>query len=333
VYTLSNETAGNSLVAYTRASNGNLTRRGMFGAGGEGTGGGLGSQGALAWDANTQRFYAVNAGNNMITMFSLDAAGAASRMSTVASGGVRPISVTFYGSTVYVVNAGDASNAANITGFTVSGNTLMPIASSTQALSTAQPNPGQIGFTPDGRFLVVTEKATHKLSVFPVTNGVAGAAMVQSSAGMTPFAFVFSPEGYLVVAEVGAGGGPTSSVSSYSIGTNGALTPVTSVLATNQTAACWIAIAGGNAYVANAASATISPINVATDGTLTLNGSAVPTGAGAIDLALSPDNGYLYSLAGGPDQIFIFEVNPDGTLAAKSQLSNIAPRAAGLVVR
>ncbi len=335
VYTLNNETAGNGLVAYTRATNGNLTRRGMFATTGEGTGAGLGSQGALVFDPATQRFFAVNAGDNTISMFSLNAAGAATELANVSSGGVRPISITYSGSTVYVVNAGDASNAANITGFTVSGNSLMPIASSTQALSAAQPAPGQIGFTPDGRFLVVTEKGTHKLSVFPVNaSGVAGAAMVQDSAGMTPFAFAFSPENHLVVAEVGSSGaGPNSSVSSYSIGTNGTLTRITSALATSQAAACWIAIAGGNAYVANFGSDTLSPISIATDGTLTLNGAAVAAGDAPIDLAPSPDNGFLFSLAANSDTINVFQVHPDGSLTAMAPLPNVPGRAAGLVVR
>jgi 6-phosphogluconolactonase (cycloisomerase 2 family) len=252
----------------------------------------------------------------------------------MASGGVRPISITVSGPYVYVVNAGSTSSAANISGFMVNGNALSAIAGSTQALSAAQPAPGQIGFSPDGKFLVVTEKGTHKLDVFPVTNGVAGTAKVQNSSGLTPFAFVFSPEGFLVVAEVGSsGGGPNSSVSSYSIAANGTLTRITSALATSQAAACWIAIAGGTAYVANAASASISPINVAMDGTLTLNGGPVATGPGAIDLALSPDNGFLYSLSGGDDAIHTFQVNPDGTLTTMGTLTGIAPTAAGLVVR
>jgi len=333
VYTLSNEAAGNAVVAYTRATNGNLTRRGMFQSTGGGLGSGLSSQNPLVYQASTQRFFGVNAGDNSFSMYSLAADGSLTEMAKMGAGGVKPTSVAVFGSYVYVMNAGSPSSAANISGFMISGNTLQAMAGSTQALSTAQPNPGQVSFTPDGKFLIVTEKATAKLDVFPVTNGIAGTAKVQNSSGLTPFAFVFSPEGYLVVAEVGAGGGPTSSVSSYGIGNDGTLTPITSVLATNQAAACWAAIGGGTVYVANAGSASISVVNVDTQGNLTLVGQPVPAGQTPIDLALSPDNGFLYSLAGGSHTINIYEVNADGTLTAKTALTGVTQRAAGLVVR
>jgi len=332
VYTLNNEAAGNAVVAYTRATNGNLTRRGMFSATGQGSGSGLSSQYPLVYQASTQRFFGVNAGDNSFSMYSLAADGSLTEMAKMGAGGVKPTSIAVSGPYVYVMNAGSATSAANISGFMISGNTLQAMTGSTQALSTAQPNPGQVSFTPDGKFLVVTEKATAKLDVFPVTNGIAGTAKVQNSSGLTPFAFVFSPEGYLVVAEVGAGGA-TSSVSSYGIGNDGTLTPITSSLTTNQTAACWIAIGGGTAYIANAGSATISVVNVDTQGNLTLNGSAVAAGQAPIDLALSSDNGYLYSLAGGSHTINIYEVNADGTLTPKTALAGVTSHAAGLVVR
>src|SRR5262245_61940141 len=60
VYTLSNAATGNQVAAYTRASNGTLSRKGRFETGGAGLGSGLGSQGALVFDARTQRFFAVN---------------------------------------------------------------------------------------------------------------------------------------------------------------------------------------------------------------------------------------------------------------------------------
>src|SRR6185436_9541235 len=127
--------------------------------------------------------------------------------------------------------------------------------------------------------------------------------------------------------------GPNSSVSSYGIGSDGTLTPITSSLATNQAAACWTASAGGTVYVANAGSANLSVVNVDMQGNLTLNGSPVAAGTAPIDLALSPDNGFLYSLAGGSHDIHIYEVNADGTLSPKGILANVTQRAAGLVVR
>jgi 6-phosphogluconolactonase len=340
VYTLSNASNGNQVAAYIRASNGNVSRKGRFTTSGNGTGAGLGSQGALVFDARLQRFFAVNAGSDTISMLALDADGNLTALSTVASGGMRPVSVTARNGIIYVANQGDVNASsvnANISGFRVQGDSLVAIAGSTRPLSaTSDVRPTNIAFTPDGKYLVVAERFAHKLSTFEVVNGVAQAGNFQTSAGMQPFAFDFSPEGYLVVAEVGSGGANGSSASSYSISSTGTLTPVTSALATNQTAACWLVMAGGFAYVANAASANITGLVVAENGTLTLrdqNGVTATTAAGSIDLAVPPDHGYLYALAGTPRQLFTFSISADGGLTALAPLSSIPAGAAGLVAR
>lgn len=340
VYTLSNPNGANQIAAYVRASNGSLSRMGRFDTGGNGTGAGLGSQGALVYDAASGRFFAVNTGDNSISMLALDRTGALSELATVASGGTRPVSITARGNDVYVANQGDLMATpvnANITGFRVMGDDLVPITGSTRPLSgTTDVRPTNIAFTPDGRFLVVAERFAHRLSTFAVVDGVAQPGAFQTSSGMQPFAIDFSPEGHLVVAEVGAGAPNGSSVSSYAIGAGGALTPITSALATNQTAACWIAVAGGFAYVANAASATITGVAIAENGALTLrdaSGVTAPTGAGAIDLAVTPDRGFLYSLAGNPRAVHVFEIGSDGGLTARPTLGGVSTTAAGLVAR
>lgn len=340
VYTLTNAAAGNQVAAYTRASNGNLSRKGRFATGGAGAGAGLGSQGALVFDAVWQRFFAVNTGDNTISMLALMPDGSVSTLSTIASGGMRPVSITVHGNVVYVVNQGDINAApvnANISGFQIEGTDLAPITASTQPLSgTGDVHPTDIHFTPDGKYLVVAERFANKLDTFAVQNGVAQAGNFQTSAGMQPFAFDFSPEGFLIVAEVGTGGANGSTASSYAISSSGALTPITAALATQQTAACWIVAAGGFAYVANAASANITGLVVSETGALTLHessGITATTGAGSIDLAVPPDNGYLYALAGNPRQIYIFAIRADGSLDAMPPLPNITATAAGLIAR
>jgi hypothetical protein len=153
---------------------------------------------------------------------------------------------------------------------------------------------------------------------------------------MQPFAFDFSPEGYLVVAEVGTGAANGSTASSYAIDASGVLTPITSALPTLQTAACWLVTAGGFAYIANAASANITGLVVAENGALSLrdaSGITATTAAGSIDLAVPPDRGYLYALAGNPRQIHIFSINSDGSLTAMPALPGAPAAAAGLIAR
>lgn len=340
VYTLANASGPNQVAAYLRGSNGNLSREGRFATGGAGLGGALGSQGSLVFDAKSQRFFTVNAGDNTISMLSIDADGNLATLAMLPSGGTRPVSITVHGNMVYVVNQGDLAATAvnaNISGFQIQGNNLVAIAGSTRALSaTNDVRPTDIAFTPDGKFLAVVERFASKLDTFAVVNGVAQAGSFQASAGMQPFAFDFSPEGYMIVAEVGTGAAGASSASSYAISATGTLTPITSALPTLQSAACWLVTAGGYAYIANAASATLTGLNVSETGVLTLHdagGITAMTGQGATDLAVSPDRGYLYSLSGNPRTIQAFEIHADGGLAGMVPLPGVSATAVGLAAR
>jgi 6-phosphogluconolactonase len=340
VYTLANASGPNQVAAYLRGSNGNLSREGRFATGGAGLGAALGSQGSLVFDAKSQRFFTVNAGDNTISMLSIDADGNLATLAMVPSGGMRPVSITVHGNMVYVVNQGDPAAAAvnaNISGFQIQGNKLVAIAGSTRPLSaTSDVHPTDIAFSPDGKFVAVVERFASKLDTFAVVNGVAQAGNFQTSAGMQPFAFDWSPEGYMIVAEVGTGAAGASSASSYSISATGTLTPVTSALPTLQSAACWLVTAGGYAYIANAASATLTGLNVSETGVLTLHdagGVTAMTGQGATDLAVSPDRGYLYSLSGNPRTIQAFEIHADGGLGGMVALPGVAATAVGLAAR
>jgi 6-phosphogluconolactonase (cycloisomerase 2 family) len=340
VYTLANASGPNQVAAYLRGSNGNLSREGRFATGGAGLGAGLGSQGSLVFDAKSQRFFTVNAGDSTISMLAIDADGNLATLAMVPSGGTRPVSITVHGNMVYVVNQGDLAATAvnaNISGFQIQGNRLVAIAGSTRALSaTNDVHPTDIAFTPDGKFLAVVERFASKLDTFAVVNGVAQAGSFQASAGMQPFAFDWSPEGYLIVAEVGTGAAGASSASSYAISATGTLTPITSALPTLQSAACWLVTAGGYAYIANAASATLTGLNVSETGVLTLHdagGITAMTGQGATDLAVSPDRGYLYSLSGNPRTIQAFEIHADGGLAGMVALPGVSATAVGLAAR
>lgn len=67
VYTLSNSTGGNAVIAFTRGSDGGLAPAGTYAKGGNGTGSGLGSQGAVILSKDGGQRFAVNAGSSSIT--------------------------------------------------------------------------------------------------------------------------------------------------------------------------------------------------------------------------------------------------------------------------
>jgi 6-phosphogluconolactonase len=333
VYTLTNAATGNAVAVFDRDADGSLSPEGTVPTGGLGTGGGLGSQGALALDGH--RLFAVNAGSNSISLLRVEDDDELERADVAPSGGVRPISLTVHGPLLYVLNAGNATTPANITGFVVWRGQLIPLPGSSRPLSTAAPDPAQIEFTPDGRVLVVTEKATNRITTYRVSSGYASAPFAQPSAGQTPFGFAFDRRGHLIVSEA-FGGAPNASVmSSYEVDQDGTVTPIEPNVATTETAACWVVVTknGRFTYTTNTGSNSISGYAIGPDGDLTLldaDGRTAVTGAGPIDAALSRNSRFLYELSGGAREIGGFAVNSDGSLDSLGTIGGLPPSAVGL---
>lgn len=335
VFTLSNSPAGNRVLIWERAANGDLLAAGAVATGGTGTGAGLGSQGALTLSRNHRWLYAVNPGSDEISVFQVH--GTHLTLVEVAhSGGDMPISVTARGRLVYVLNAG---GDGNIQGFrrTREG-ILTPIAGSNQPLSEAAPAPAQVGFAPNGHHLVVTEKGTNRITFYDVgVDGSAGPPDWRPSSGDTPFGFEFARNGTLVVSEA-VGGAPDASVtSSYRFRPNGNLKVVDGSVATTETAACWVVITrdGRYAYVTNTGSGSVSGYSLSAAGDLSLldaDGVTASTGAGSepIDAAFDHSSRHLYVLEAGSDAIGIFRRMADGSLDDRGEVTSLPAGAVGL---
>jgi 6-phosphogluconolactonase (cycloisomerase 2 family) len=335
VYTLTNEAGGNAVAVFDRHADGELTAAGTYATGGLGSGGGLGSQGAVILSDDGELLFAVNAGSDDISSFTIDENGL-TLADTVASGGDRPIGVTHHDGLLYVVNAG---GAGNISGIAVDADgELTPLANSTRPLSTAASGPAQVEFSPDGDLLVVTEKNTNVISTYTVDgSGLATGPNAQPSAGATPFGFAFDKRGTLIVSEAFGGAPGASAVSSYQLTDDGDLTAVTPSVATTETAACWIAITknGRYAYTTNTGSGTITGYSIGNDGSLTIldtDGITGVTGAGTspIDAALSRNGRFLYTINTGSDDISVFAVGADGSLTALDGIGGLPASSVGL---
>src|SRR6476620_2760342 len=239
VYSMSNATSGNSVLAYNRSADGSLTYAASYPTGGLGTGGGLGNQGGIQLDESGKTLVVVDAGSNEVSSFRVNGDGSLTFADKVASGGTMPISVTISGNLVYALNAG---GAGNISGFTLSSQgDLAPIAGSTRSLSTSASGPAEVSFDPSGKTLVVTEKNTNRLSTYSVdANGVAQGPTVTPAAGVTPFGFAFTNNGTLVVSEAFGGAANSSAVSSYAPAGDG-WAVISASVPTTETSACWIA--------------------------------------------------------------------------------------------
>jgi len=334
VYTMTNSTSGNAVIMFQRTAHGLLVPGGSFSTGGMGSGDGLGNQGALALSAGNRWLFVVNPGSNDVSVFRVEPGGL-TLVDRQPSGGLRPISVTVDRDLLYVLNAGGAVGGSDtITGLLVGPDgTLSSLANSTQFLSAANTGPAQISFSPDGRFLAVTEKATNLIDTWRVgQNGLASDHVVNLSEGATPFGFAFGKRGQVIVSEA------AGSMSSYVLEGDGTLTVVSSAVPTTETAACWAVITndGRFVYTTNAGSATVSGYRIAFDGTITLldaDGVTGITGSGDIDMALSNNSRYLFTLNSGDDTISAFRVHADGSLSPLPGASNIPPGANGLAAR
>jgi 6-phosphogluconolactonase len=322
VYVLGNDASGNAVLAFDRAADGTLQAAGEFATGGLGTGAGLGGQGALVLSANGRWLFAVNAGSNQISAFAVRPDGL--KLVDVAdSGGETPTSLALKGRLLYILNAG---GSGNITGFTIGDNgQLRSLPGSTQPLSNggigAAPGPAQVSFSPDGDWLVVTEKNTNLIDVYPVdASGVAGSPVSYPSTGETPFGFAFSRQGTLVVSDAFGGAAGASALSSYRI-EDGKLENISAAVATNQTAACWVVISGNGkyAYTTNAGSGSISSYSIDNDGAIRLQESRAGNsgnGSKPVDMAFSHNSQYLYALNSGTHTVAAFSADGKGNLSA-----------------
>jgi 6-phosphogluconolactonase (cycloisomerase 2 family) len=105
VYTVTNSSTGNAVIAYTRAFDGSLTLLGTYATNGEGMGV-LASQGSVTLSPDGRWLAAVDAGSNDVALFAVAPDGSLHLSSNVFARGIDPISVTIHGPLVYVLDAG-----------------------------------------------------------------------------------------------------------------------------------------------------------------------------------------------------------------------------------
>ena len=336
VFVQTNELSGNQIAVYDRGADGGLTRAGTYAPGGLGGAAlpgtesdHLASQGALAFDREHRLLIAVNAGSDTVSAFRVH--GDRLRLEdVVSSGGQFPASVTVHDELVYVLNSG---GAGIVQGFRIHDHDLVPIPSSARSLGLANsdpPNfltaPGQVGFTPDGRQLIVTTKLSGStIDVFQVGHDgrLSATPVVNPAATPVPFAFTFGPLGRLVAGEAGA-----SSVTTYAIDPAGTLSDPKSQ-SDGQVALCWIQRVGGFYFVSNTGSNDLSSFTVDPTGQPSLlNPVAAVTNPGPIDLAASGD--FLYAETGSTGTVDEFCVESDGSLAALGSVHDLPPGIEGI---
>jgi 6-phosphogluconolactonase (cycloisomerase 2 family) len=322
VFVQTNDPAGNSIAAYARNGNGTLTYVATYATGGKGGRAAgaavdpLASQSSLVYDSEHHLLLAPNAGSNTVSVFSVSG-NRLHLQQIVDSGGPFPASIAVRGDLAFVLDAG---LAGYVQGYRISGGRLHPIAGSQRSLGLANSNPpaflqspAQVGFTPNGRDLVITMKGNGggSVDVFTVSDeGQVSNAPTATTVGGNAFAFTFDSEGRLVIVNAAFG-----NLSSYTVNGNGSLSLVSAGAADGQVAACWVTQANGNYYAANAGSGSLSQYTIDESGTVTLEQSPAATGIpGAVDMAASGH--FLYAQSGANGSVKAFAVSEDGSLRA-----------------
>src|SRR5438105_3811328 len=340
VYVLNNDLVGpNSITVFARAADGTLTRQGVTAIGGTGSVLAFadGTQGSLIRTPDGSRLFAVDAGSDEISVIDAEN-GHLSPVGVFKSGGSGPVSLTFQGGLLYVLNAANANPAvaANVTGFRVGDDGhLSPIAGSTRALSAPHPNPAEVLLSPDGRQLLVSAKGTNLIDIYRVgDDGSLRSPTSVRSIGDIPFGMAFVPgdddhRRELVVSDAAGGPNFTGAATAYRLLTAD-LRLINGPVPDHQIAPCWMVVTrnGRFAYTSNADSFSISGYRIGNDGVISLLNpsdgvtATTPRDTFPIEESLSRNSRFLYVLdsrlllpAGpGPATLSGFRIEADGRL-------------------
>lgn len=381
VYVMANGTEGNTVVVFQRSQDGTLQIIQEISTGGNGIGPGqlpapfpplpsgdsTTTQDSLVMTEDGRFLLAANGGSNEISVLAVTNDGL-ELVDKVYSGGKVPLSIAYHNGLVYVMNIGELSweifgEPPVIAGFSLDHNgKLQPIPDSTRVTGSPDANPGDIAFSPDGQWLIITDKfAGSLIHVLHVDgDGTTHEVSTYASSIPAPFAIAFPQHGVVAIVEANAGvvngrrtGIPNgSSMSTYRLNDDGTLAPISIGVRSEQTVACWVRFTPNHnfGYITNTGSGTISSYRISNEGELTLLASAAGDAGSPFseptDLDITPDGKFLYvvSSMGGEKQFVLpiplnagevrgFRIGDDGSLTPVTTVSGFPISIAGMVAR
>ncbi|HEY2464581.1 MAG TPA: beta-propeller fold lactonase family protein [Steroidobacteraceae bacterium] len=336
VFVMTNDADANEVVAFDRAEDGTLSNPQRYKTDGRGSGGTvdpLSSQGSLTLSEDRSWLFAANAGSGTLSVFRVS--GSRLDLSDrVPTDGSEPNAVAQHGNLVYVLNTAGSSS---VVGFRFQEGKLTRIPDSLRLLSENGAGSGSVAFSPNGQFLAVTERTSNSIDVFSVLgDGTLSPIKVNPSAGPGAFAVSFAPDGIALVSETGSAAPNSAAISSYTVEADGTLVPISVSVPTLGAANCWNAATGNGrfVYVSNAGSSSIAGFAVSSGGTLTaIPGTIValnPKGSSNIDIAVSADDKFLFSLNAASGRVGAFAIDPvHGTVTSLGSFGDL-PASAGL---
>jgi 6-phosphogluconolactonase (cycloisomerase 2 family) len=321
VYVQTNDAEQNEVVVFGRNGERSLERIGGYPTGGKGSGAPhLPSQSSVV--LADRRLFVTNAGSGDVTVFAVKGAEL-SVHDRLASGGSNPRSVAVHGDLVYVLNTAGVPNVSRLGGDVVA----LPKGS----------DPAQVAVAPEGRTLLVTDRASDSIHAFTIGNdGTLGEMVTHPSYGVTPYGFDVTADGVLVVTEAAGAQIGKASASSYKLDGLVQLTPVSGAVANTRSEVCWAVVSkdGRVVFVTNFGDGTISTYLIGAGGELELREAVAATTVegqpGLRDEALSSDGQYLYALHADTGQVFGWKVGAEGALTPIGAANGLPLTAAGL---
>ncbi len=332
VFAQSNDADQNELHAFRRdARDGSLTHLGAFATKGSGSGAPhLPSQGSVTVTGDGRHVLVTNAGSGDLSVFDASSANGPALVQVVPTGAA-PRSVAEHAGLLYVLNTGDPS----VVGLRRDGGAFAALPGSRRDLPTDSDS-AQVGFSPDGTRLVVTQRGRNAILTFPVMpSGLLGDPVETPSAGPTPYGFAFTPAGVLVVTEAFGARTGEAAASSYLVD-GGSFAPASASVHNGRSEICWAVTtpAGGHVFTTNFADGAVSHWTVGHDGALGLVAAAagvtVDGRRGLRDAALSSDGRFLYALDADAREIAGWAVEADGRLTPLGAWGALPASAAGL---
>lgn len=337
LYTAGNQLEGNTVFGYEIRDNGRLTplRGSPYSTnGGVGQGVTPFTQNGLVASEDGEFLFVTNLLSNNVTIFRVRHDGSLRHIRNVPTGGDTPASIAISGDVLYVSHLGisfTSCDKCDYRGFRFDRRTknLIPIPGSVlppplAGLSLA------IQFAPGGNIMTGTRFFESKIDSFFLDRdtGLLTPALgaPYPTEDTQPIGFAFSPinPNLLIVSNVVELDEKPGTLSSYSFNYfNGTVARIPGGPYTTggEEAACWVALTsdGRNLYTTNTRSDSITRYKVRRDGTLEFIGIIqVPKideiNDEPLEIVITPDDRFLYTVNGGVGGIVGFRVLEDGGL-------------------
>jgi 6-phosphogluconolactonase len=323
----------NEVIAFRRTGDGSLDRIGSVATGGEGDGSPhLQSQGSVTLTRDGRHLLVTNAASDDLSVFSVAADGSIELRDRVRTGDT-PRSVTEREGLVVVLTTGEPGLAS----FRLDAEGIEAVEGGDQALEASDADPAQVGFSPDGSMVVITQRGTDSIVTYAVAaNGTFGDPSEIASQGPTPYGFAFTSGGALVVTEAFRAEKGAAAASSYAIAADGSLEPRTASVGNGRSEICWAVVTPDDrfAFTTNFADGAVSRFAIAADGSLSLEdataGIAVEGEPGLRDEDLSGDGRFLYTLDADGGRIYGWSVDAEGSLEPVGSWDGLPVTVAGL---